>query len=226
MKTVLWIAALLSSIASVVAFDDSGDLLRRSDDELAAMLSNAGPRKQRTILTILIQRYRLPGQPVIDGGIYPAEDAYPRDRVVSPSLISGLVLLANNQTNAISTRTVSLHLMRVLLARTNIVQVFENLLPGSDLQIRLDAAWTIVQYANSNHLSISPSVVSTLAEILTFKANDGQLIEALNCTASLRDKAEMCAPAVLALTKHRSRQVRTAARDALKEIERKRPREQ
>jgi hypothetical protein len=213
------VITLFGICCCVIASLDVGELRHISSEELAMRISHASSEERTVILRLLAQRYRLPGEPVIDGGLYPAEEALPRDAVVSSNLVSSLVSFTS-QAAEWQDRKEALSVVKMLLSRTNIIPMFGNLLRSSCLQVRLDSACAVVEYCASHNLSIPKSSIDSLGDILRSKASKGELCAALECISIAGAGATNRFSDVLVLTKSRSKQVRAAARSALRSIER------
>jgi hypothetical protein len=215
-KVLLFLLALVGCAARAATSLDLELLERSSDQDLAAVLIKTDAQNQIAILTLLTQRYRLPSGLLINPGIYPPQQAHPTIWPVPSAVVSSTFGIVSNEWNDVKLRLAGLHLLKLLLLRTNITEVFEGLLPNPDRQVRLEAACALIQYTTTRHQTINQGAIDTLNGILQSDATAGQLCEALEWLSKTGDKGTNSAPEVLRLTKDRSKEVRAAARAALR----------
>jgi hypothetical protein len=194
-------------------------LADKTDEELGVLLRQPDRVRQIEALGLLGIRYRLPGEIVIRSKVS-LQDAYPMDKPVSALVISNVVETARNDQDT-AVRVAALDFMKVLLARTNIVSSFHEFLCDPQIAVRLRSCGAIIGHAELQGSPVPSEVVDSLIRSLGQPNDSGSLCVALSYVEQLGAQASKSMSRVSQLTKHPDKEVRAAAKAALRAMQKK-----
>jgi len=186
-------------------------------DETIRVLNGGSASDRIEVIHKLTERYRLPGELVIRG-VPPIGQAYPTPKIPDSTLVSNVLKLAICD-ESLPVKNAAVSFLETVLKRTNVLSCFEALVTNSQVEIRLRAAETLIDFSQANKTPLPPSVVPMLAGALADTNTPGELCMTLDCLVRIPKQAEFCKDRVFRLTRHKSAEVKRAARHTLKVIE-------
>lgn len=215
---VLTVVMLAQACICFAAGVSKSSLSSMSDEQLVVVLQETNSSRRLAAVNLLSMRYRQPGSLVIHSK-YPPQEPYPANKPIPDSVVQGMFKVAMEDQEVVL-RLAAADGMRSFLARTNIVSLYDRLLDSTNDSVRVRVAVILTEVLLQDGKAVSNHILATLAQCLTLSQNQSVLLQALECVGKIGFDARVLRLQIEPLEKHQLRDVRSAARKALRSIKR------
>jgi len=211
-KLIMWLLLILAYTSNASAQMTTLPV-NWTDDEACNMIRMSNSVQKLTALNILQERYRTEDELVIHGKV-PPQEPYPEHTLPSVTTISTVFDAATSSPDS-QVRAAATHCLGAFLARTNITDLFNPLLSGPVLIVRLRAATAILNHSPTT-APLRRSASATWAAALNTTNSIADLQLAISQVPQLGGRATNFTAGLRTLERHPNKDIRRTAHQTLK----------